>query len=378
MHIHYFGQGGIVSNSYEILYLNSKEYIIFDIVIRNYSKYGKTEIIEKKILRDLSISFTLNDISTLNQIVKRFIKFIDLDKSHGEISYTGVRGMYYPSMLTLFITNRCFHGCVHCFRNSSMDSKEMDVKDIKDILDKIRGKVPYIVLSGGEPLIHRNIEEIIENMNGFSTTGIVTSLYGIKSDKIKNLNIFSEIQVSIYGWDEESHDKFANAKGSFNKVWANIRQAVNNGKNIIVASMNNNIHRLEEIVNLCIASGVKRLKFGDIVQTGRAESNSKDINEYLVNKKYVVALQEKYNEQIEILYDTGCSTSAKSFHCGAGIYKLDIDEGGNVFPCLFGSNLSLGNIIKDKEIFNNRLKVNRGILDDISINCLSLKKFLNM
>lgn len=378
MHIHYFGQGGIVSNSYEILYLNSKEYIIFDIVARNYSKYRKTEIMEKKIFRDLAIEFSLNSISTLNQVVKKFIKFIDADTSEEETSFTGVRGMYYPSMVTLFITNRCFHGCVHCFRNSSMNSKEMDIKDIKDTLDKIRGKVPYIVLSGGEPLIHRNIEEIVENINGFSTTGIVTSLYGIQSDKIKNLNIFSEIQVSIYGWDEESHDKFTNSKGSFNKVWTNIRQTVNNGKNIIVSSMNNNINKLEEIVNLCIASGVKRLKFGEIVQTGRAESNSKNISEYLVNKKYIVDLQEKYKEQIEILYDAGCSTSTKSSHCGAGIYKLDIDEGGNIFPCLFGSNLSLGNIIKDNKIFNNRLKVNRGALDDISINCLPLKKFFNM
>lgn len=378
MHIHYFGEGAIVSNSYETQYLNSKEYIIFDIVARNYPKHSEMEIIERKILRDFEAKFSLSNTKKLIPTIRRFINFIDSDIPKTKYFYTGVKDKYYPVMLTLFLTNRCYHRCVHCFRSSSPSSNEMNIKDVNYILDEVRGKVPHIVLSGGEPLIHRNIEEISKKINGFLSTGIVTSLYDFKSDTVKKLDVFSDVQVSIYGWDEKSHDKFTNSKGSFEKVWMNIKQATSHGKDITITSMNNNSDKLEEIINLCISSGVKKLQFGEIVQLGRAESNTEQIYEFGINKKDICDLQDKYNDKIEILYDEGCFSDINLSYCGAGIYKLDIDEYGNIFPCLFGSKLSFGNIIRNKEVFDHKMNFNKNIVDNTNISCLPLKRMFEI
>lgn len=178
MHIHSFGQGAIVSNSHEILYLNSGEYSIFDIVARNYSKNNDIEIVEKKTLRYLEAKWLLKNSSILIPRIRKFIRIIDSDPFKGDNRYTGVKGAYYPMMLTLYITNRCFHNFVHFFRFSSKHFKEMSIESVNYILNKVKGKVPNIVLSGGEPLIHYKFEKILQNVNSFATTGIVTSLYG--------------------------------------------------------------------------------------------------------------------------------------------------------------------------------------------------------
>ena len=238
--------------------------------------------------------------------------------------------------------------------------------------------MPNIVLSGGEPLIHYEFEKILQNLNGFATTGIVTSLYGCGTDIIKNLDIFSDIQVSIYGWDEKSHDEFTNSKGSFQEVWSNIKLIVKSGRNVTITSMNNDIRKIERIVNLCINAGVKKLQFGEIVQMGRAKLNSDKISEYALSKRIILNLQEKYHDEIEILYDEGCFSNANFSYCGAGTYKIDIDEGGNAFPCIFASRLSFSNIIKDKDIFENKVKINSSFLDYTNITCSALKNICNI
>lgn len=377
MHIHYIGQGATISNSHETLYLNSKQFAIFNIVSRNSFKYNEKYIMEKNILKDIAIKFSLKDKEILNPMIKRFIQFINLDLGDKEYIYTGVEGMYYPQMLVLFITNRCFHNCVHCFRNSSPNSDEMSIENIKYILDKVRGKVPHIVLSGGEPLIHKDIKELLNNIYGFSSASMVTSLYGFKTDLINSLDNFSEIQISIYGWDERSHDNFTNSKGSFVEIWEKIELLINRGKNIIITSMNNNLSKLEDITRLCISYGVKRLQFGDIVPIGRAKLNRKKISHYEVDKKYILDLQAKYNDKIEILYEEGCFSDLKSDYCSAGINKLDIDEYGNVYSCLFGTDLSFGNIIKDKKYFNTKLEIDKKIVNNTNIKCPPLKKLFN-
>lgn len=142
--------------------------------------------------------------------------------------------------------------------------------------------------------------------------------------------------------------------------------------------MNNDIRKIERIVNLCINAGVKKLQFGEIVQMGRAKLNSDKISEYALSKRIILNLQEKYHDEIEILYDEGCFSNANFSYCGAGTYKIDIDEGGNAFPCIFASRLSFSNIIKDKDIFENKVKINSSFLDYTNITCSALKNICNI
>ena len=128
MHIHYLGEGALVTDN------NKKIYV------------GKSELsdIKKTIIKDNSIFNT------------------------GYIVESGEQGHFYPELVNLFVTNKCPQRCIHCFNESDINSYEMDFKDIKKIITIINRKVPNINLSGGEPLIHRDFLNIVELIRDFN------------------------------------------------------------------------------------------------------------------------------------------------------------------------------------------------------------------
>ena len=68
-----------------------------------------------------------------------------------------------PRWITLFVTNRCNARCEHCFYWSELNSgsPELSVEDFGRLFRSIRRPVHTVRLSGGEPFLRADLEEIV-------------------------------------------------------------------------------------------------------------------------------------------------------------------------------------------------------------------------
>lgn len=73
----------------------------------------------------------------------------------------------FPQIITLRVTSRCNNNCKHCF--ASKNTKEMDLPKLKRLFRLFYSKgVKGILLTGGEPLLRDDIDEIIKELKGYN------------------------------------------------------------------------------------------------------------------------------------------------------------------------------------------------------------------
>lgn len=91
------------------------------------------------------------------------------------------------------ITTICNQRCPHCAWSRTKNGKHMPLDMLKDVVEKLREKFPNekITLGGGEPLLHPNIEEIVDFCS-YKNVSIITN------GTTKNV---LNIHKKIYGTD---------------------------------------------------------------------------------------------------------------------------------------------------------------------------------
>lgn len=129
-----------------------------------------------------------------------------------------------PRELMIELTTSCNYNCIHCFRNTLLDSeinRDMEVEVFRDLVKQaIEAGVFKIALSGwGEPLTHPNILDFIHelkkygfkvlvNTNGYLLPEYVEDLYKLGVD---------EIYVSVDSINEELY-RIIRVGGNLSKV----------------------------------------------------------------------------------------------------------------------------------------------------------------
>lgn len=164
---------------------------------------------------------------------------------------------------------------------------------------------------------------------------------------------------------------FIRGKGTYQKTIEGLKllnEKYNKAYSIKTTLMKNNIHEIEELINLAIKYNCNTIKFNCVREDGRASQNKNDIvlsqDEYIEVIKYIEELRKKYESKIKIrapLNIFGCDDDYEfipelGFGCFAGKESICIDPLGNVKPCShYPKEFICGNVKKDelKHIWNN-------------------------
>jgi len=131
---------------------------------------------------------------------------------------------YKPRLIAFEVTRRCRYACRHCRANAYPDAgeEELSTEQCKRILSGVAdfGKC-VIILTGGEPMEHDDIYELIRYGRGLGLRVVMaTSGYLIDDDsivKLKKVGV-SVLSFSLDGSSAETHDAFRGAKGAFETV----------------------------------------------------------------------------------------------------------------------------------------------------------------
>ena len=95
--------------------------------------------------------------------------------------------------LQLFITNKCNKRCAGCFYEESLGNEEMPLNRYKEIINEYKTRIKKVILLGGEPTIHKDVDKMISfNMEQNLKTTVYTNgkdlkkLEDIHTEDIRN------------------------------------------------------------------------------------------------------------------------------------------------------------------------------------------------
>ena len=276
-------------------------------------------------------------------------------------------------------TTRCNLNCLHCGSDCAKDSsnKDMPLEDFLKALDTIKNPSNnlLIVLTGGEPLLRKDLEICGREIRKRGMRWSIVSnghLYN-KQKHISLLNAgLGALTISLDGL-QESHNWLRNNKNSFRKVDNAINLAVSSSRlnfDIVTCVNNRNFNDLEKIRDYLIEKGVKAWRLFTIVPIGRANSNPelflsdqqfKKLMDFIVESRKNFDLNTKFScEGFVGSYEL--KVRGSYFFCRAGINIGSVLIDGSISACPnIDRSFAQGNIYQDDfyEIWQTKYQVFR-------------------
>lgn len=372
--LHYFGDCSVVIR-------DTEKYMLDDIETYIVEKINGKNTIDD-IAKEIDTELEIGNFEDVREKVSQFVdskkEFISSSNVpiHSEMYVTGSKKIKMPYNLIFSLTNKCHHKCIHCYKECSNEKEEYISKDtILKTLNFFKGNLNSIQLTGGEPMLHDDFYEILDFCKENFRTTITTTGTLINSQNAHRFKGLKNIQIPLYSANEEEHDKFTRAKGSFRKAITAIEELIKNDVYPSIGSIlaKNSLKEAVDLINLCIKLNIKRIRFGYLFPLGRANNTNKD--DILSEKqilKVLNSLKEEYKDKINVdcdkedEYNSDFNMShdsiqlysnSKCLLCGGGTFSLAISGDGNVKPCEIVPDdvFSMGNIINEdiKDIIAN-------------------------
>ncbi|MDF2614373.1 MAG: hypothetical protein K0S71_2159 [Clostridia bacterium] len=284
-------------------------------------------------------------------------------------------------------TNTCNLKCKHCYADSRHCSfpEELNTREAKVLIDDLSSfKVPVLLISGGEPLLRKDLFELLEytQKNGIRST-ISTNGTLIDKEAARDLKQYgvSYVGISLDGLGAKN-DVFRGVTGSFNKAAAGIRHCLDIGQKVgLRFTINrNNYDQLEDIFYFIKEEHIPRVCFYHLAYSGRGNSMIEEDISYEEKRAAVDLIMKKaveFGKSVEILTVDNHADAAylylqvkkndpkraeailKLLHMNggnrSGMAFANIDFKGNVHPDQFTQNHTFGNIRERKfsEIWRN-------------------------
>lgn len=143
---------------------------------------------------------------------------------------------YRPYHVQWLITQKCNYRCRGCnvWRNRRK-TKELNTEEVKEGLNILRKLgVVEIVFSGGNPLLRKDIDEILE----YSSRYFITTIYdngSMAQEKIDALRKVDFVAISLDSMDEKKNDYIKGVSGAWKRAMDAISQLSNEGVSVGVS-----------------------------------------------------------------------------------------------------------------------------------------------
>ena len=175
------------------------------------------------------------------------------------------------------ITTRCNFNCEWCYlpvNKKEKDMKKEDFYEVLNILDK--SNITQITLSGGEPLLHPNIEEFVRMIKKKGIIVHINSngwhLSEIMAKKLKEAGL-SQIQMNIDSLNPKKHNNIRGKEKSFVKVIDAFRNAKKYGITTVVQTVltKENVGEITDIMDFSRNLGINRIRMWDMTPSGKGK-----------------------------------------------------------------------------------------------------------
>lgn len=301
----------------------------------------------------------------------------------------GADGFARPYVISWNLTYRCNLACEHCYLDAGSrpqvgsddfaDRSELDTAQCRAVIDDIATFAPecLVILTGGEPLLRRDILEIVEHAASRGLW-VVVGTNGVRITEHLARRLADAgargLSLSLDALDPERHDRFRNVRGAWQNTVDGAGILARAGLPFIVQTTagSHNLAELEAIADFAhdrLAARVWNLYF--LVPTGRgqfvsdltpAQYDSVLASLYriqkayagsmLVNAKcaphYIRTVLEHGDDPLAVGHVSPVAAPIRVYSggaggCPAGTHYMGIRPNGDVTPCpylpVFAGNL---------------------------------------
>jgi len=278
------------------------------------------------------------------------------------------------SLIAINLTQRCNLACEHCYLDAGTlkdgTEGELTTSEVCKLLDDIAAlnegdNGTMVVLTGGEPLVRRDLEELIQH-GAQNELAMVLGTNGVllTKERVKSLQQAGLMGagISVDSLNADFHDRFRGQQGSWQKTMNGIENCRQAGLSFQIhfSIMDDNAHELNDMIEFARACAARVLNIFFLVCTGRGESFS-DISplHYEQTLKEIIKAQEQHEDLIirarcaphykRVAYQQNPESKLNQISgregdgCIAGIHYARITHDGNVTACPYIED-SVGNI----------------------------------
>ncbi len=263
-------------------------------------------------------------------------------------------GLRYPGLTTLAVTARCNCRCKHCAA-TVYPGKDLPGEVWKRVIEEsIMLGVFTIVFEGGEPLLRRDLPELISHVDQEYAIPVIYTNGFLLEERIKELKRsgLNRVYVSIDFPDEKRHDEHRGLKGLFKKALKGI-EAAKRERMLVGLSTFSSPERfssgvLEEMMELGVKLGVNEIAVFDALPAGclkeRKDLKRRD-REY--ERKLRGFMEEWWKrEDVPGVWWYGHLRSFYGCGCPAGVTMFHVSNNGDVTPC-DGVTMKFGSVLEE-------------------------------
>ncbi|MBN2238434.1 MAG: radical SAM protein [Dehalococcoidales bacterium] len=269
-----------------------------------------------------------------------------------------------PSHAQIAITNECPQNCEYCY-NRNRTGRVMDKETIMKVIQDLKDLgVVWLGLTGGEPLLNRNIVEITASASDTCAVKLFTTGCTLTKNlalDLKKAGLFSAC-ISLDHFLEEEHDRTRRYKGAYREALKGIEIFKDAGIHIGVSAVFSKemiqSDRVEEFLGFITGLGVDEAWLSEVkpsVETYLDESQVIDEEDRLK----MLRIQDRYNKQGKLTVNyLGHFEGKEHFGCNAGRKMIYVDAFGEVSPCVF-TPMTFGNVYDTgiKEIYSEMMRL---------------------
>jgi len=279
---------------------------------------------------------------------------------------------FVPLVMSWNLTRKCNLKCPHCYINATPQElrNELSTEEAKNLIDQIcEVSRPLLILSGGEPLLRKDVFELVRYGTAKGLKMGIGSNGSLIDDaaamKLKDAGV-ETVSISLDSHIPEQHDEFRGVVGSWEKAVKAIKALRENGVLVQVNTTvtQQNYDQIDDIMSLAEKLGVENFHLFFLVPTGRG-ARLADISpakyEGMIKTTFAKAAKHKLNVRpscapqfMRIAKDMGLDMRQWIRGCIAGLYYCRVYPNGDITPCPY-LPIKLGNIREKtfKEIWFN-------------------------
>ena len=341
--------------SKEIIMLNIKDE---NVILYNYftHKIIKTNIEVNNYLKYLKQKY---NNSAINEEDPKIVKFINSKALHTLEKNTffyrdkeqykmldfadAIKSLDYNVKINevyFHVTQRCNFNCTYCYNRDNLQSlNDLNFKEVCDIIDKLKAiSVRAIVLTGGEPLLRKDIVDIAKYIHLKGIACVLLTNGSLLHDNYEILNYVDTVIISL--------DDINTNKNSKQRLNSDKFDIINNLENIPVQFKN------KVVVRSVITKGQE-----DFVQINK-EYITKNLGLNYTNVPFLPNCKDDVKNIPDYLklIDYDEAKPFKQTRCGACLRELAINANGDMYPCqtFIKPEFKIGNITEEEWLDNIR------------------------
>lgn len=257
-----------------------------------------------------------------------------------------------PSHAQISLTNVCPQNCKYCY-NKNRNGELLNTDEIKHLIKNLKDMgVFWLGFTGGEPLLNKDLIEIVRNTGDDCAIKLFTSGMNLTEQlaiELKKAGLLY-VSVSLDHWIEEEHDRIRGYKGAFQIALKAIeifkRVGIHVSVSAVISKEMIKRDRVDEFLKFLIELDIHEAWLSEVKPSGEDFWNEDSV--ITENERIgLLRLQDKYNKEGQITVNyLGHFEGREHFGCNAGNKMVYIDAFGEVSPCVF-TPMTFGNI-RDK------------------------------